>query len=47
MNVKKLCMHVTEIISNSYLKESTVCKSCYNMKKGKNNVNTLIKNQQP
>ena len=32
---------------NNYMKNSTVCKSFYNMKGRKNNKNTLIKNEQP
>ena len=32
---------------NNYLKDRTVCKSCYNKNRRKNNKNTLIQNQQP
>ena len=37
-----------EIDENNYLKDNTVCKSCYNEKRTKkNNKKTLIQNQQP
>ena len=36
-----------EINENNYLKDRTVCRSCYNNKRRKNNNNTLIQNQQP
>ena len=36
-----------QIDSKNYLKDRTICKSCYNMKRRKNNNDTLIKNQQP
>ena len=36
-----------EIDKNNYLKDRTVCKSCYNKNRKKNNSNTLITNQQP
>ena len=32
---------------NNYLKDRTVCKSCYNTNRRKNNSNTLFQNQQP
>ena len=32
---------------NNYLKDRTVCKSCYNKSRRKNNNNILIQNQQP
>ena len=32
---------------NIYLKDRTVCKSWYNKKRGKNNNNSIMKNQQP
>ena len=37
-----------KIDENNYLKDRTVCKSCYNKNRRKNkNNNTLIQNQQP
>ena len=36
-----------EIDKNNYLKDRTVCKSCYNKNRRKNNNNTLTQNQQP
>ena len=36
-----------EIDKTNYLKDRTVCKSCYNKNRRKNNNNTIIKNQQP
>ena len=36
-----------EIDVNNYLKDRTVCKSCYNKNRRKNNKYTLIQNQQP
>ena len=35
-----------EIAEKNYLKDRTVCKSCYNKNRGKNNNNPLIQNQQ-
>ena len=43
MNAKKFCtvckIKIDEI---NYKKDRTVCKSCYNKKKGKNDYNTSI-----
>ena len=36
-----------EITENNYLEDRTVCKSCYNKNRRKNNNNTTIQNQQP
>ena len=36
-----------EIDENNYLKDRTVCKSCYNKNRKQNNNNTTIQNQQP
>ena len=36
-----------EIDENNYLKDRTVCKSCYNKNRRKNNNKTLIQNRQP
>ena len=36
-----------EIDENIYLKDRTVCKSCYNKNGRQNKNNTLIQNQQP
>ena len=36
-----------EIDENNYLKDRTLCKSCYNKNRRKNNNNTIIQNQQP
>ena len=36
-----------EINEKYYLKDRTVCKSCYNKNRRKNNNNTLIQNQKP
>ena len=37
-----------DVDENNYLKDRTVCKSCYNRNRRKNNNNTtLIQNQQP
>ena len=36
-----------EMNENNYLKERTVCKSCYNKNRRKNNNNNLIQNQLP
>ena len=36
-----------EIDENNYLKDRTVCRSCYNKNRRKNNNNTKIQNQQP
>ena len=36
-----------EIHEKSYLKDRTVCKSCYNKNRRKNNKNTSKQNQQP
>ena len=36
-----------ELDENNYLKDRTVCKSCYLKNRRKNNNNTLIQNQQP
>ena len=36
-----------EIDDDNYLKDRTVCKSCYNKNRRKNNNNTIIQNQQP
>ena len=36
-----------EIGENNYLKDRTVCKSCYNKSRRKNNNNTLFQSQQP
>ena len=48
MNFKKICTACNiKIDSNNYPKDRTDRKSCYNMKRGRNNNNTLIKNQQP
>ena len=33
--------------ANNYMKNRTVCKSCYNENRRKNNDFTLIQNQQP
>ena len=32
---------------DNYIKKTTVCRTCYDEKEGKNNNNTLIQNQQP
>ena len=48
MKVIKLCTACNiDIDSNNHLKDRTVCKSCYNIKRRKNKNNTLIKKQQP
>ena len=36
-----------EIDENNYLKDRTVCKTCYNKNRRKTNNNTIIQNQQP
>ena len=36
-----------EIDENNCLKDRTVCKSCYNKNRRKNNNNIIIRNQQP
>ena len=36
-----------KINENFYMKDWTVCKSCYNKNRRKNNNNTIIQNQQP
>ena len=36
-----------EIDESNYLKDRTVCKSCYNKNRRKNDNNTTIQNQQP
>ena len=36
-----------EINENNYMKDRTVCKSCYNKNRRKNNNKTFIQNQQP
>ena len=36
-----------EVDKNNYLKDRTVCKSCYNKNRRKNNYNTLIQSEQP
>ena len=36
-----------EIDEINYMKDRTVCKSCYNKNRGKNNNNTIIQNEQP
>ena len=41
----KICN--TEIDKNNYLKNTNVCKRCYNKIRRKNNNNTLIQNQPP
>ena len=35
-----------EIARNNYLKDRTVCKSCYNKSRRKTNSNTLIRSEQ-
>ena len=48
MNGEKLRTACTiKLDSINYLKDRTVCKSCYNMKRRKKNNNTLTKSQQP
>ena len=48
MNGKKFCTACNvKIESNNYLKDRTVCKTCYNLKRRKNNNTSVIKNQQP
>ena len=47
MNVEKFCTACNlKIDSNNYLKDRTVCESCYLMKRRKNNNISLIQNQQ-
>ena len=47
MNVNKICTACDiNIDSGFYLKDRTVCKSCYNMKRRKNNNDAFIQNQQ-
>ena len=36
-----------DINEKNYLKDRTVCNSCYNKNRTKNNDNTLIQNEQP
>ena len=36
-----------ETDENTYLKDRTVCKGCYNKNRRKNNNNNIIQNQQP
>ena len=46
--MKRICNTCNlEIDKNNYLKDRTVCKSCYNKNRRKNNNNTSIQNQQP
>ena len=46
--MKRVCNNCNiEINENNYMKDRTVCKSCYNKNRRKNNNKTLIQNQQP
>ena len=36
-----------EIVDDNYLKDRTVCRSCYKKSRRKINNNTIIQNQQP
>ena len=46
--MKRICNTCNiEIDEKNYLKDRTVCKSCYNKNRRKNNNNTMIQHQQP
>ena len=46
MNVEKFCTACNmKIDSNIYLKDRTVCKSCYNKNRRRNNNDALIQNE--